>query len=287
MLMRHVMLLGVVHEAPHVPTRTELMKWLFLMRERNRLSQDLTFYDFVPYKYGPFSFLVYRDLAKLSAQGHLVDGELRLSPGSRPEVVRRYRTLPQPVRNAVSDVLRRYGHMRREALVKEVYRAYPWFASRSDRLPGKPRPKRVRKAVYTIGYEGESVDGFFQRLLKFGIEGIVDVRCNPLSRKYGFSKSSLQDVAEKLGLGYRHIRELGVPAFLRRNLTTPDAYQRLFTEYERNILPNARDGLKSAADALQRKPSALLCYEHDANFCHRSRLASVLSQEMGMEVVHL
>jgi hypothetical protein len=287
MLTRHVVLLGILHEAPRPPSRTELMKWLFLMRAETCLSREPAFYDFVPYKYGPFSFLVYRDLAVLSVQGHLADGKLELSRNGESDALRRFGSLPGAVRNAVFDVLRRYGTLRRQELVEKVYRAYPWFASRSGRRAVKPPATKARKAVYTIGYEGESVDRFFQRLVKFGIEGIVDVRCNPLSRKYGFSKSALHQIANKLGITYHHFRELGIPSALRRDLTAPNAYARLFREYERRILPNAHHGRDSAAQVLRSAPSALLCYEADAHYCHRSRLATVLSKETGMEVVHL
>jgi hypothetical protein len=36
------------------------------------------------------------------------------------------------------------------------------------------------KAVYTVGYEGKSVDLFFDGLLQSGVLQILDVRVNPM-----------------------------------------------------------------------------------------------------------
>ena len=35
---------------------------MFLLRMETELKQLSSFYDFVPYKYGPYSFALYRDL---------------------------------------------------------------------------------------------------------------------------------------------------------------------------------------------------------------------------------
>ena len=42
--------------------------------------------------------------------------------------------------------------------------------------------------VFTVGYEGPSVDRFLSLLAEHGIDTIVDVREYPVSRKLGFSK---------------------------------------------------------------------------------------------------
>ncbi len=74
-----------------------------------------------------------------------------------------------------------------------------------------PTSQPTRQTVYTAGYEGESIDRFLQKLLKAGIEQILDVRSNPMSRKYGFSRKTLSGLSEKLDMEYVHLPELGVP----------------------------------------------------------------------------
>jgi len=69
MFKRHRVLLGVLLEAPRVPSPTELMKWVFLLRQETCLDSDSSFYDLVPYGDGPFSFLVHRDLEELARLG--------------------------------------------------------------------------------------------------------------------------------------------------------------------------------------------------------------------------
>ena len=45
--------------------------------------------------------------------------------------------------------------------------------------------------IYTIGYEGATVDEVIGALSRVGVEQVIDVRQLPLSRRPGFSKSSL------------------------------------------------------------------------------------------------
>jgi hypothetical protein len=45
--------------------------------------------------------------------------------------------------------------------------------------------------IVTIGYEGRSLEAFLNLLLQNSVTLLCDVRRNPLSRKYGFSKSTL------------------------------------------------------------------------------------------------
>jgi uncharacterized protein (DUF488 family) len=46
------------------------------------------------------------------------------------------------------------------------------------------------------------VDGFLANLIKNGIEAVIDVRSNPVSRNYGFAGSTLKALAERIKLYY-------------------------------------------------------------------------------------
>ena len=45
--------------------------------------------------------------------------------------------------------------------------------------------------IYTIGYEATTMADFIAALRTAGVEQVIDVRALPLSRRPGFSKSSL------------------------------------------------------------------------------------------------
>jgi uncharacterized protein (DUF488 family) len=175
--------------------------------------------------------------------------------------------------------------------LKDVYARYPWYASNSDLkdlVPDDvPKPKAAPLAVYTMGYEDRSVDGFLNKLVRAGIRRIVDVRSNPVSRKYGFARSSLASLAEKLGLDYTHCPALGISSEKRRVVQTPAEFQELFGYYEREILPGEADAVAKVAELVRTVPSVLVCMEKEAVDCHRSRLATRIASLTSLKIVHL
>ncbi|MDR0390795.1 MAG: DUF488 domain-containing protein [Planctomycetaceae bacterium] len=141
--------------------------------------------------------------------------------------------------------------------------------------------------VYTIGYEGIVIDTFIQELNKSGIKQVIDVRRNPISRKRGFSKNKLMERLLSVGISYIHIPELGIPSSMRKNLQFKEDYIQLLNEYETKLLPDAQLQKEILIELLQSKPSALLCFEADPEYCHRSRLANVIVNETGFRQIHL
>ena len=141
--------------------------------------------------------------------------------------------------------------------------------------------------IYTIGYEGATVESFLETCRQNGIAQILDVRNNPWSRKPGFSQKALAEACAKAGIEYRHLPELGIPRAQRQKLDTPEAKQALLDRYEKEILPSQREAIEQALALVQEKPTALLCLEADANSCHRGRLAQELARISGISVQHL
>ena len=288
MLTRQKIILATLHAAGRNPSKIELMKWLFLMRKESELAQDSTFYDFVPYKFGPFSFTVYQDLNYLIRDGYLAPSQDQLGIELTETVASIVERLPAKVKAVIQGALSKYSQLSIGELIDYVYDNYPWYATRSQLRPsavGVRTPSQC--AVYTSGYEGKSIDRFLERLLNAGIECIIDVRNNPMSRKYGFSKVGLSRCAERLELEYIHIGELGIPSELRRSLHTKEDYEVLFQEYETTVMPSAPEACDRAAELMTRKPSTLVCFEADASRCHRGKLADLLARQTGLEVVHL
>jgi uncharacterized protein (DUF488 family) len=145
----------------------------------------------------------------------------------------------------------------------------------------------TRGIIYTAGYEGKNVDEFMRGLAASGVRQILDVRRNAISRKRGFSKSALSVAAQSHGLSYVHMRSLGVPSAMRRELRSREDYDALLTEYERRLLPAARHSVESAAQLVREQPTALLCFESDHTMCHRAPLSLTLADITGYHVTHL
>jgi uncharacterized protein (DUF488 family) len=292
-LTRQKTVLSLLTQAGRPLSPTVFVKLVFLLRQETELGKDRSFYDFLPYNFGPFSFTLYWDLGSLRQNGYVTPEEEPISLCGRTRDLAEKETegLPASIRTAVADVLGRYGTMNQRALVRDVYARYPWYATRSELTDLRPKPalkvKEASPAVYTVGYEGRSVDAFFNHLLQEGIRVVVDVRANPVSRKYGFSGLRLGEFCKKLGLEYRHMPSLGIPSAERARLNGFASYQRLLNRYEQAMLPDHSTEVKDLGRLMRQRPSVLVCVEKDVRCCHRSRLAEAVAHAIGLEVVHL
>lgn len=272
---------------------TMLVKLAFLVRHETNIPDRHSFYDFVPYLYGPFSFLLSRELFNLQRDGYLVASErsIGLADTTASLVEAEVARLPASTLEVVNRTVVRYAGVPQRQLLRDVYKRYPWYATRSqltELLPQPlPRVSPARPAVYTVGYEGRSIDGFLDDLLQAGITTIVDVRSNPISRNYGYARTSLEGLSGKLGIGYVHIPELGIPSGRRRSLEGGTTRQVLFDRYEEHIRAVHTGEIERAARVVSSKASVLLCFESNPACCHRSRLASLLSSSTGLETIHL
>lgn len=143
----------------------------------------------------------------------------------------------------------------------------------------------ARLRIFTIGYEGASVDEFLATLECAGIKRVLDVRELPLSRRRGFSKSALSAVLERVGIEYQHERALGAPRDVRHRLRQDRDLARYFTSF-RQHLKTQRKLLDDLARSLSGSV-ALLCYERDPAECHRSVVAADLAKRVNGGVEHL
>ncbi|MBE3557729.1 MAG: DUF488 domain-containing protein [Ktedonobacteraceae bacterium] len=131
--------------------------------------------------------------------------------------------------------------------------------------------------LFTLGYEGLSLDAYLNILLSHHIEVLIDVRKNAISRKYGFSKTQLSTAVRMVGIDYLHLPDLGIPSDLRRGLTEPSAYQQLFEYYATHILPEQTTAVEQLEKLLaDRKRVALTCFEADYHSCHRYKIVEHL-----------
>jgi uncharacterized protein (DUF488 family) len=98
---------------------------------------------------------------------------------------------------------------------------------------------------------------------------LCDVRKNPLSRKFGFSKNKLKHITQTIGIEYVHFPDLGIESDKRDSLETIEDYKRLFDDYAKTL--PSRSLLLEQVYALLRSNVriALMCYEREPEMCHR------------------
>jgi uncharacterized protein (DUF488 family) len=140
--------------------------------------------------------------------------------------------------------------------------------------------------IYTISYEGRSLQKFLADLQSAGVHLLVDVRENPFSRKAGFSKTPLAAALREAGIAYRHLRPLGCPKPIRdrhREDGDWDRYTRDFMAHLDQQQPAVQE-LVALATA---QSTAVLCYEADFNRCHRTYAARAAARMAGATVCHI
>lgn len=295
LIYRQKILLALLEALGGLQPATDFQKHLFLY---TTLCEKVKSYGFVPYKYGCYSFQASTDKNKLIEKGYLKDakgwelakGDINFSHGLKRDDAKKIMLFRD-----------RFHSLKGKKLIHHVYSHYPYFAINSEiadsvltddelRQVDKARPVKRRKALLaTIGYEGGSIEDYINRLITNDIRVIVDVRKNPVSRKYGFSKNTLARLLGRVGIDYVHIPELGIESQHRQDLVTQSDYDRLFSTYKAQVLPKQSDALEALLDVYrERKRMALTCFEKNYCQCHRSAVAEKLIELDGcIDLEHL
>ena len=131
-------------------------------------------------------------------------------------------------------------------------------------------------AIFTIGYEQATQAAVVAALREAGVEVLADIRYLPLSRRPGFSKSSLKAAVEEAGIAYRHFRDLGTPAEGRAAARRGD-HRELARVYSGQLeLPQAMKQMAELRSLAEGGRVCLLCYERNAAECHRALLFDAL-----------
>jgi uncharacterized protein (DUF488 family) len=253
-------------------TRMQLVKLMFLA------SKERSLYDFVPYQYGPFSFQLYQDMRHLEREGYLKQTE------DDVHFVERVFPKPDPyIQGGITSVINQFGGFREKDLVNYVYQQYPDMTIFS-KIKQLKTYYRNESGIVTIGYEGRNIDKFLSLLVENKVGKLIDVRKNPFSMKYGYSKNQLMSALEKLGISYLHLPELGIESDQRKNLTEKGAVE-LFRHYAQEL--GAKEEMLDSIKSLAKKEKvALMCFEAQATDCHRGVIAKRFRDE-GLDVVDL
>lgn len=131
--------------------------------------------------------------------------------------------------------------------------------------------------IFSVGYEGRSIEEFVDLLGTAGIGQVADVRDNPWSRKPGFTGSELRSHLADASIGYVHLGDLGAPRAIR------DGADDFLAAY-RSHLDGQSDALEELVEAARDRPTAMMCLEADPADCHRQVIADRL-RERGWTVI--
>lgn len=293
MLYRKKILLAIVELFGNEISATDFQKILFLFSEKQTDRK----YDFVPYKYGCFSFQAMADKNSLIKEGYLVNTR---NWKTNIEHANFIHTIEETDRKILSKLKQQFGNLSTDELIRQVYLNYPYFAINSEivskhlnekeiEVVNRFKPTSTTERIFTIGYEGRSLENYLNTLIQQNVKILCDVRKNPLSRKYGFAKKTLQNACESVNIKYIHLPELGIVSEKRKNLNTQIDYDNLFVNYEKEILPNQHKEIKLIHSLVKTYGRvALTCYEALPKQCHRTRVANAVhSLDLKISIIHL
>jgi len=262
--------------------KLSLQKLLFLLTRQ----QDKKNYDFVPYKYGCFSFQANADLHTLTKY-NLVN-ENTNSWECIDETVY-IDTLKKEDKAIVLHTKHQFGKLSTNELIKLTYLKYPYYATKStiakevlnaQELVKVEELKREGKEtiLFTIGYEGISLENYLNKLIINDVKVLCDVRKNSYSMKYGFSKSQLSNACIGVGIKFVHIPEVGIQSDKRKELNSQSDYDILFKDYTKIVLSKEVEKQKEIFHLLKNeKRIALTCFEKNIDQCHRKHLAKSIA----------
>ena len=268
--------------------KIELQKYMFLYVQE---YSDKKHYAFVPYRYGSFSYEMYKDLHTLERKGFLQIGrkEIKLKCEGF------FDNIDEKEKNQLLLFKKRYANITGSHLIEMLYQKYTYYAINSeikDRFLTKEQIERAKpindfEGLYTIGYESKKFEEYLNELIKKNISVLVDVRKNAHSMKYGFSKNTLKRAVENLGMDYVHIPELGIESENRKELHSKADYDALFAQYAKTLV-DKKEPLKQLYTIIKTaKRVAITCFEKDVSYCHRGVIAKKIHNDYDVEIHHL
>lgn len=294
MYYRRKILLGLLEVFDNKLDKISLQKLLMLF---SRLQSEPDFH-FVPYKFGCFSFQANADLTTMIKYNQIAVEDKSWVKTDKENYVS---SLKEKDRKALLLIKQNHGTKNAEALIQYSYVTYPYYAINSTiakdvlnnndyQIVLNTRPTLDKTILFTIGYEGVSLEEYLNKLIANDVKVLCDVRKNSISMKYGFSKSQLQNACEGVGIEYIHVPELGIESDKRQVLTCQADYDTLFVEYKKTVLAKETDALQRLFDLLEKHNRiALTCFEANIKQCHRKHVSEAIARLKGFtyELKHI
>jgi uncharacterized protein (DUF488 family) len=291
MFYRRKIILSILQIFNNKLEKIKLQKLLFLFTTYQKEKA----YHFVPYKYGAYSFSAVADLRSLEKTGIVFSDKKFFYKKDTTDYTK---DLTAQDAKILSFIKEYFFNLTKEDLIKFTYQNYPYYATKSNIAKEYLHPNELEKhhnkdnkiILFTIGYEGISLEEYLNKLLQNDVALLIDVRNNPISMKYGFSKTKLSTYCKSLGIQYLHLPEAGIPSDYRKTLRKQDDYDKLFVWYKEHHLAKNNEALQNIYSLLlHHKRVALTCFEANIHQCHRKHLAEQIAKLPNFEypIVHL
>lgn len=281
---RQRLLLALLAKFENKLSKLDMQKLLFLFMQENHSKSKA--YEFVPYHYGCYSFQANADIKTLQNYGIVnLDADTKTV-----QCVANYdpaNIIKKDDQKKLDFFWSKYKGLSGDDLIAYVYKNYPYYTLNS-KIAHKYLANKYTKQptlidisdtnLFTIGYESITFENYLNKLIDNDIQVLCDVRKNPFSMKFGFSKNMLKHTVEQIGIEYLHLPELGIESENRQELNNLDDYKKLFAVYETTTLQS--DEASKALEMIQKiataKKIALTCFEKDIEYCHRGCIAKEL-----------
>jgi len=283
MFYRRKIILALLETCGGTISAINFQKLLFLFTRK----QETKAFDFVPYRYGCFSFQANQDIATLKTYGYVSYNENDITLEKNDNY---FSQLNMFDKQYVLEIKSQFGNFSQGDLIKYTYINYPFYATKSQiakKILNNEELQKVQQQIhtysetmlFTIGYEGIALETYINKLITSDIKILCDVRKNAFSQKYGFSKNQLKTACEGVGIQYVHIPDLGIVSNKRQALNTQSDYNLLFEDYEQTVLQQNTKDINYIFDLLKHKKRiALTCFEANINHCHRKHLAEAITR---------
>jgi len=282
---RRKIILSLIQEFGGKLTAKSFQKYLFLFTRK----QNEKAFDFIPYKYGCFSFQANQDLVTLQKYGYL---KIIEQSSGRFLTITKFDNyialLSSNDKIILKQIKQDFGELNQSELIRYTYQRFPYYAINSKiakelldtkelAVVEKQKRDMIDKQLFSIGYEGISLEAYINKLIIHNVHVLCDVRRNALSQKYGFSKKQLKTACEGVGIKYIHVPELGIISEKRKELNTQEDYNRLFEDYEKTSLKENYVALLKIRKLINEECRvAVTCFEKNPAQCHRTRVANAL-----------
>lgn len=282
MFYRRKILLSVLNSFGGQLDKIDLQKLLLILSK----EQDNPTFHFVPYKFGCYSFQANADMNTMIKYNLVRENDIQWQLLTNKNYIRE---LKNDDRILIAKLKTKFANFSTDDLIRYTYREYPYYACKSiiaaDKLSDsefqrvkEALPVNTSQTLFTIGYEGLTSEQYFNKLLKYDVKILCDVRNYPRSMKYGFSKNQLINACCNLGIEYIHLPGLGIVSDKRKSLKSQSDYDSLFKEYRATTLKqNVTDKGNILKLLAENKRVAITCFEKNIHQCHRYHLAKSLA----------
>ena len=144
--------------------KIRLQKLLFLFANKQTRAE----YEFIPYKFGCYSYSANADMTAMVRRGFLSEDEKCIEKKDKIDYLKQLKPTDLKL---LQEVENNYGKMSANALMKHTYINFPFYATRSEAAKNiltkeelnkviKAKPQGNKTVLFTIGYEGISLEEY-------------------------------------------------------------------------------------------------------------------------------